>query len=460
MKTRIEKDSMGEKAVPEDAYYGIHTVRSLENFSVGGEGVPLEIIYGMVQLKWACARANQALGLLPADKADAIVRSCRRVLAGEFDNQFPIDVFQAGSGTSSNMNVNEVIANLACEVLGGKRGDRSRVHPNDDVNKGQSTNNTFPSAIKIAAVSLSGNILEELKNLVAGLRAKSSEFSDVIKIGRTHLQDAVPITLGQEFGAYARALEKDVQRIEQARAKLHELGVGGNAVGTGVTTKKGFAAAILHELREITGVSFQEAENGVEATQFLTDLAGMSAMLGLVALDLQKICNDLRLLASGPNAGFNEINLPAVEPGSSIMPGKVNPSICEAANMACMQIMACDHAIHLACGAGQLELNTHMPLIGFNLVKALKIAARTCRMLAEQCIKGITANREICARNLETSAGWATVLNPRLGYDRVAELVKESLKTGKTLRELVLEKKIIGREELEQILKHSTEPAD
>ncbi len=455
---RKERDSLGVKAVPDEAYYGVHTARSLDNFNAAGEPVPVEIIHGMVKLKWACARANQRLGLLSAKKADAIVRACRRVLAGKAADQFAVDVFQAGSGTSSNMNVNEVIANLACVALGGKRGDRKRVHPNDDVNKGESTNNVFPSAIRIASVELSEGLLKSVEALIRQLKRKAAAFSDVVKSGRTHLQDAVPVTLGQEFNAYARALEKGVARVEQAVGKLLELGVGGNAIGTGVNTKKAFRRLILQELNRATGRKYRAAKDGLEATQFMTDLAEMSSALKLLALDILKICNDLRLLSSGPNTGLGEIVLPPVEPGSSIMPGKINPSICEAMNMACIQVVGLDHAVAAACGAGQLELNTHMPLIGCNLVKSFRILDRGCAMLARKCISGIRANREVCRLNFERSAGLATVLNPRLGYDRVAELVQESLRTKKDLRRLVLEKKILSEGELNRILARSTGP--
>ncbi|MCX7008965.1 MAG: lyase family protein, partial [Kiritimatiellaeota bacterium] len=340
----------------------------------------------------------------------------------------------AGSGTSTNMNVNEVIANLANETLGKARGDRTGVHPNDDVNKGESTNNVFPSAIKLACVELTVPALASLGALLAVLRAKATEFKDVLKSGRTHLQDAVPVTLGQEFAAWARALEKDARRIQQAGDFLLELGIGGNAIGTGVNTSKGFRAAIIRELAALTKQPWRAAKDGLEATQFLTDLAGFSAALRCAAADVNKICNDLRLLASGPNTGFNEITLPAVEPGSSIMPGKINPSICEAANMACIQIMAA------------------------NLVAALRIFDRCCVMLAEKCIAGIAANTEVCRRHFETSLGLPTILNPRLGYDRVSELVKESRKTGKTLRDLVLANKLLTTAELDALLKSSTGP--
>lgn len=455
---RNEKDSLGVKAVPDEAYYGVHTARSLDNFNVAGERVPLEIIYGMVKLKWACAKANQRLGLLAAKKANAIVQACRRILGGTLDDQFAVDVFQAGSGTSSNMNVNEVVANLACVSLGGKRGDRKLIHPNDDVNKGESTNNVFPSAIKIASVELSAALLKNLDTLIYQLQRKGSAFAGIIKSGRTHLQDAVPVTLGQEFKAYARTLEKDVVRVKQATEKLLELGIGGNAIGTGVNTKKAFRPFVVRELNKVTGGGYRVAKDGIEITQFMTDLAGMSSALKLLALDLLKICNDLRLLSSGPNTGLGEIVLPPVEPGSSIMPGKINPSICEAMGMACIQVVGLDCAVSMACGAGQLELNTHMPLIGGNLVKSFRILDRGCTMLAGKCVAGIKANRDTCRLNFERSAGLATVLNPRLGYDRVAELVKESLRTRKNLRQLVLEKKIMSEKELSRILVRSTGP--
>ncbi len=455
---RIEKDSLGELEVPADVYYGIHTCRSLDNFSGAGEPMPIEIIYALVKLKIACARANEKMGLIDPEKSHAIITACDKILEGAYDDQFPIDIFQAGSGTSSNMNVNEVVANLAAEILGGRRGDRKSVHPNDDVNKGQSTNNLVPSAIRLAAVEGCGLLLPALRELFQALHAKAMEFSSVLKSARTHLQDAVPIRLGQEFGAWAHALEKDDERIEYAVAALRELGVGGNAVGTGINTKPECRQRIIDELNHLTDHDFRVAENGIEITQFLSDMGGLSSALRLLATDLLKIVNDLRLLGSGPNTGISEIRLPAVEPGSSIMPGKINPSICEAANMACIQVVGNDAAISMACSAGQLELNTHMPLVGANLIKSIGILARTCTMLAEKCIRGIDAREDICRRNFEISAGLPTILNPSLGYDRVAELVKESLKTGQTLRELVLEKQLITAEELDGLLSKCTEP--
>ena len=458
MKTRTEKDSLGPLEVPIDAYYGVHTCRSINNFNVMGEPIPREIIYAIAKMKWACARANHRLGLLDDKKTKAIEDACRRVIAGEFDSQFPVDVFQAGSGTSTNMNTNEVIANIANEILGGKRGDRHLVHPNDDVNKGQSTNNIFPSGIRVAAVELAGLVLHGLRKLIGQLLEKEGEFVDVIKSGRTHLQDAVPVTLGQEFGAWAHALEKDVKRIERARDCLLEIGEGGNAIGTGVNTKAEFRTFIAEELTHVGGEKYRAAVNGIEITQFLTDMADMSSALRLTAMDIGKLCNDLRLLASGPNTGFAEVLLPAVEPGSSIMPGKINPSICEAANMACMQVMGCDHVVQTAAAAGQLELNTHMPVLGYNLVKAMRLLERCSIMLADKCIGGIKANRETCYKYFETSGGLATILNPKLGYDKVAALVKESLASKKTAKQLVVEKGIMTAEEFEKLVQTSTGP--
>lgn len=454
---RTEKDSLGKLNVPDDAWYGIHTARSIANFSSAGEPLPMELIYGMVKLKQACAAANAELGLLDEKKAVAIAGACGDVLSGKFDDQFPIDVFQAGSGTSSNMNVNEVLANLAGAELGGTRGDRS-VHPNDDVNKGQSTNNVFPSAIRVAAVERCGGLLQALDGLFRTLEKKADEFSDVWKTGRTHLQDAVPMTLGQEFAAWAQALRKAEKRIAFACMNLLELGIGGNAIGTGVNTHAAFPEKVIDALNQATGQPYRTADNGIEITQFLSDMGAFSGALKMLALDLNKIVNDLRLISSGPNTGLGEINLPPVEPGSSIMPGKINPSICEAANMACLQVVGNDAAVSAACGAGQLELNTHMPLVGTNLIKSLKILTKTSAALDKKCLQGITANEAVCKNYFERSAGLPTVLNPVLGYDQVALLVKESLASGKTLADLVREKELLPESEFAELLARSNGP--
>ena len=455
--TRIETDSLGPRAVPADALYGAQTSRSIENFRLSGAPLPIEIVHGMAWLKLACAQANARLGLLPAAKAEAIVAACRAILSGAHDREFPIDLYQAGSGTSSHMNLNEVVANLANEALGGARGAKAPVHPNDDVNMGQSTNNCFPSGAKIAVLGQALLLLDAFAALEKTLRAKAAEFAGILKTGRTHLQDAVPVTLGQEFGAYARAVHLAATRI-RAAARLRELGIGGNAVGTGINTKPAFRAEIVRCLNEETDGDFRVAEDGLHLTQFMTDFAATSGAFRSAALDLQKIANDLRLLASGPLTGIGEIHLPPVEPGSSIMPGKVNPSICEAVHMVCIQVQGLDHAVALACGAGQLELNTHMPLIGANCLQAAKLLSAAARALADKCVAGIAADAAACRRNLERSAGLPTLLNPRLGYDRVAQLVKESLATGKNLRELVLEKKWLTAAEYEALLTSSTAP--
>ncbi len=456
--TRIETDSFGPRAVPAAALYGAQTSRSLENFHLSGTPLPIEIVHGMAWLKLACARANAKLGLLPADKEKAIVAACRAVLSGAHDREFPVDLYQAGSGTSSHMNLNEVVANLANEALGGPRGAKAPVHPNDDVNMGQSTNNCFPSGAKIAVLGQTLLLLDALAALEKALRAKAGEFAGILKTGRTHLQDAVPVTLGQEFGAYAHAVALAAARVREAAVRLRELGIGGNAVGTGINTKLAFRAEIILALNDETDGAFHPAEDGVHLTQFMTDFAHVSAAFRSAALDLQKIANDLRLLASGPLTGIGEIRLPPVEPGSSIMPGKVNPSICEAVNMVCMQVQGLDHAVALACGAGQLELNTHMPLIGANALQAAKLLSAAARVLADKCVAGLLADAETCRRNLERSAGLATLLNPRLGYDRVAQLVKEGLATGQTLKELVLAKNLLTAAEYEALLASSTAP--
>jgi len=450
-RTRVEKDSLGEKEVPVDAYYGVHTVRSLENFHISQKRFQPEWISAIALLKHACADANLGLGLLDRENADAIKEACDEVIAGRFSGQFPLDIFQAGSGTSTNMNVNEVIANRASELLSGSRAKRV-VHPNDHVNMGQSTNDIIPSSIRVASVLLLPSLLDSLQSLEGSLSKKSVEFSDVIKSGRTHLQDAVPIALGQEFGAYAAAISKARLRLELASDFLLALSIGGNAVGTGINTRPEFRSLVLRHLNKRTGKPFRQPSSGIEATQFMTDLAGMSFALVCLSIDIGKIANDLRLLSSGPKTGLGEIFLPPVEPGSSIMPGKVNPSICEAVNMACMQAQGNGLAVSNAAAAGQLELNTHMPVIGYNLLEAMGTLAGAVRALDHKCVQGIAANRERCAWYFENSMALATVLNPYIGYDNAASLVKESLRAGKTLKQLVLEKKIMPKEELERLL--------
>lgn len=456
---RKEKDSLGTREVPSNAYYGIHTQRSIENFNLSGTKIPKELIYSIVKLKKACAAANVELKILDRKKAGAITKACNEILRGNLDSEFPIDVYQAGSGTSTNMNVNEVIANRASVILGKRKGSKY-VHPNDDVNKGQSTNNVFPSAIRVGSTEEAVLLLENLRELIKSLKKKGNEFSRTVKAGRTHLQDAVPITLGQEFHAYAHALEKNHERIKDSLKYVKRLGIGGSAVGTGINTKASFRNKIIKNLNKNSKQKYSVADNGVEATQFLTDVAALSSNVKNLAVDLNKICNDLRLLSSGPKTGFNEINLPAVEPGSSIMPGKINPSICEATNMACIRVMGNDTSITIACAAGQLELNTHMPLIGVSVLKSLELMKNSCEMLNKKCVRGITVNKEQTNWYVENSAALGTALNPIIGYDKVSALVKESLKTGKGIKELVLEKKLLTEKQVKKYLnpKNLTKP--
>ncbi|MBI2549098.1 aspartate ammonia-lyase [Candidatus Woesearchaeota archaeon] len=459
MTFRTEKDSLGELSVPADAYFGIHTQRSLQNFPISGKPWHPKLISAIVQLKLACAQANHELGLLSAEKTTAMVQACHEINEGKFADQFPVDIFQAGSGTSTNMNVNEVIANRANELRGSNKGLKSPVHPHDDVNKGQSTNNVIPSAIRITALDLVNDLLDGLTQLKKELEKKASAFVRVGKAGRTHLQDAVPITLGQEFTAYATAIQKHIERLKQTKTFLCELGIGGNAVGTGINTYPEFRATIIRYLNASPEQSKQKVteeykvtSDGIESTQFLTDLAALSGLLNNLAIDLNKIANDLRLMASGPTTGFNEITLPAVEPGSSIMPGKINPSIPEAMNMVCYRVMGNNVTITMAATAGNLELNTHMPLIGNTLLESLEILTNAVRIFTNKCIIGITVNKEQCAWYFEHSLAVGTAFNPYLGYDLVAALVKEARRTGIPLKDLVVEKNLLNKEKVAAIL--------
>lgn len=456
--TRAERDALGTISVPAEALYGAHTARSLDNFGSAGERLDLDLIRAMAWIKIACARTNARLGRLNNKLAAAIEQACRTVLAGEVDDHFPIDVFQAGSGTSSHMNLNEVLANLASEKLGGRRGEKTLVHPNDHVNLGQSTNNVFPSAIRIAVRLRLPALEQAAKLLIARLQEASQRFGHIVKAARTHLQDAVPITLGAEFGAWARAMEKDVLRIEAADGLLRELGVGGNAVGTGLNNPPEFRQMVVDELNQLLGADYIPAANGVEATMFLTDLVHTSACLRSLAIDLYKITSDLRLLSSGPHTGLREIQLPPVEPGSSMMPGKINPSICEATGMACLHLLGLDASIATAGALGQLELNTHMPLIGQNLLRCVKIMEDCCQRLAEKCVSGIQANEKICRWHLERSAALVTILAPRLGYDRAAALASEAVERDCDIGTLVLEKGLLTHKEWEELLQEAVRP--
>lgn len=452
MKKRIEKDSLGEKSILIDSYYGIHTARSIENFPISGLKIPSEIIKAIAYLKLSCARANEKQGKLHKSKADVIVQAAREVIDGKFSNQFPIDIFQAGSGTSTNMNVNEVIANRSNELSGGKKGDKSLIHPNDHVNMGQSTNNIFPSSMRVASFLLLEKLFENILLYINILKEKGTEFDHIIKSGRTHLQDAVPIRLGQVLKAFAYSAEKHFKQINEAAEYIKELGVGGNAVGTGINTKKGFRDLIVKYLnKEIKKKVFSVAVDGIEATHSITDLSHLSSALRSLAVDIGRVCNDLRLMSSGPNTGINEINLPPVEPGSSIMPGKINPSICEAVNMACYKVIGNDTTITCCANAGQFELNVTMPVTGYCLIESIKILTCSLEVLSNKCIKDITANEEVCKNYADTSPSLATFLNPILGYDKASAIVKSAAAKGKTIKEELLEEKIMTEKEINRI---------
>jgi len=455
MATRIEKDSLGSIRVPKSALYGASTQRSINNFKISNTKWNISLIKAIAQIKKSCVNVNSKLGYIDLKKKKAIERACNEIIRGKHQDQFPLDIYQAGSGTSTHMNVNEVIAHRANQLLRKKTID---VH--DDVNRGQSTNNVIPSAIRIASLQKTKELSISLEKLTKSLKKKSKQFKNILKSGRTHLQDAVPITLGQEFNAYATAISKHSFRLASTKSYLEVLGIGGTAVGTGINTNPKFRKLIIKNLNKNLRLNLKVTKDGIESTQFLTDLAALSSVLKLIAIDANKIANDLRLLSSGPKTGFNEINLPAVEPGSSIMPGKINPSILEAVNMACQKVMGNDTTITIACTSGNLELNTQMPLIGNTIIESLEILSNALKTMSERCINGITANKKVCNSYAEHSPSIATALNPYLGYDAVVKLVKTSLKSGKSVKQLVLEKKLMPKKKLDRILdpKNLTKP--
>jgi fumarate hydratase, class II len=460
MKTRIEKDSLGELEVPEDAYYGVQTARAIENFQISPLRLPLEFVRSLAWIKAAAARTNRDLGLLEDEKAKAIDQVAIDIAGGKLQDQFVIDVFQAGAGTSFHMNINEVIANRACEILGSHKGDHKLVSPNDHVNMGQSTNDVIPTAMRLTAIALCLPLLEALDKTKQAFERKSVEFDSYVKSGRTHLQDAVPLRLGQEFGGYAAAMSRAHSQISQAAPGLQELGLGGSAAGTGLNTHPQYRATVVRHLCEITGFSLKPAENYFEAMQSMAPFTILSSAMRNLAIECIRIANDMRLLASGPNTGFNEIQLPAVQPGSSIMPGKVNPVMAEMLNMVCFHVVGADACIAMAAQAGQLELNVMMPVIAYNLFLSATILTRSLNSFREKCVVGITANPDVCRRYAENTLALATVLNPHIGYLRAAEVVKESLKTGKTIKEIVMERKLLTQEQWNEIfdLRRLTEP--
>lgn len=453
--TRTEHDLLGERQVPANAYYGIQTLRAMENFSI--TRIPIshypQFIQALAYVKKAAALANRELDLLQPEISAAIVQACDEILAGALHDQFVVDVIQGGAGTSTNMNANEVIANRANQVLGGEPGVYDRVHPNNHVNMSQSTNDVYPTALRLALHMKLENLIKRLSELQGHFEQKGAEFSDVIKMGRTQLQDAVPMTLGQEFEAYAVTIGEDVQRVMEAQSLIREINMGATAIGTGLNAHPRYAALVTQQLRQLTGIPVSKAANLVEATQDTGAYVQLSGVLKRVAVKLSKICNDLRLLSSGPRAGLAEINLPRMAPGSSIMPGKVNPIIPEVVNQVAFQVIGNDMAITMAAEAGQLELNVMEPLIAYNLFTSIDILRRACRTLGERCVAGITANRERCRQYVEDSIGLVTALNPVLGYERASEIAKEALESGGSVYQIVLKKGYLEQEELEDLLK-------
>jgi fumarate hydratase class II len=453
MKYRIEQDSMGEVKVPEDAYYGAQTQRAKENFTVSTLRLPASFIQAIVLIKQHAAQVNKELGLLDAGPAQSIVTAATEVLEGKLADQFVVDVFQTGSGTSTNMNVNEVIAGRANELLTGERGGRSPVHPNDHVNLGQSSNDVVPSAIHIAALlEIRNLLLPALGVLHKELEKKSEAFGGVRKIGRTHLQDAVPMTLGQEFSGYARQVELGVERLQGVEKRLSELALGGTAVGNGLNTHPEFAARVVAAISRETGLAFQEAKNHFEAQAAQDAVVETSGVLKTVAVSLIKIANDVRWLASGPRCGIGEITIPSLQPGSSIMPGKVNPVIPEMVLQVSAQVIGNDAAITQGGQTGNFELNVMLPLMAYALIQSIQLLAGAARAFAEKCIRGIEANREKCASNLEQSLALATAFVPLIGYDRAASLAKEAHVKNKTIREVALESRVLPEEEIHKII--------
>jgi aspartate ammonia-lyase len=449
---RTEKDPLGPKQVAADAMYGVQTMRARENFPISGLRPLWPFVVAQVWIKKAAALTHKETGRLDARLADAIVQAADEVLAGQHTEQFVVDPYQAGAGTSHNMNVNEVLANRANELLGGERGTYSPVHPNDHVNMAQSTNDTIPTNIRLAALSQLDGFADAFETLRDALAAKGREFDHIVKAGRTHLQDAMPIRLGQEFTAYAGSIERGVRRVREAADYLRDLGIGGSAVGTGVTVEKEYPALMNKYLREISGLELRIGSDRIQLMQSMGDAAGFSAAMRVLAIDLSKIASDLRLMVSGPRTGIDEIKLPAVQPGSSIMPGKINPSIPEMVNQVCFQVMGLDTTVAIAAEHGQLELNVMMPVIAFNVLLSMRILTNAARIFAERCVVGIEANEDMCAYWVERSAALATALMPHIGYARAAELSKQSVKEGVLVRDLVKRDKLLPADEIDDVL--------
>lgn len=455
METRIEHDLLGEREIPADAYYGIHTLRALENFPISR--IPISaypnLVMALAYVKQACALANHELGLLDDAKTNAIVAACKEIIDGKLNDQFVVDVIQGGAGTSTNMNANEVIANRALELLGFERGAYKKLHPLEDVNMSQSTNDVYPTAVKVALRFKIDELIAAMEVLRLAFAEKAEEFKDILKMGRTQLQDAVPMTLGQEFSAYAVMLEEDQQRLREAALLIQEINLGATAIGTGINAHPDYAALAQKHLTALTGIQYITASNLVEATQDAGAFVQLSGVLKRVAVKLSKVCNDLRLLSSGPRTGFGEINLPAVQAGSSIMPGKVNPVIPEMVNQIAFLVIGNDVTVSFAAEGGQLQLNAFEPIIAHSLFNSLVYLRQGCVMLAERCVKGITANREHLNELLHSSIGIVTALNPLIGYENATTVAKEAHAAGKGVAEIVLERGLLTREQLDEALR-------
>ncbi len=458
MKYRKEKDTMGTVRVPETAYYGPQTQRAVDNFPIGDLKLPASFIRALARVKKCAARVNQELGLLDSKLADAIAAAAQEVIAGQLDDQFVVNVFQTGSGTSTNMNMNEVVACRANEILSGKKSGKSPVHPNDHVNLSQSSNDVIPSVIHIAAlVSIREHLVPSLDLLRQSLAKKAKKFANIHKIGRTHLQDAVPMLLGQEFSGYARQIELGLKRIAAAEERLCELALGGTAVGTGVNAQPEFAAKVIALISVQTNISFQEAANHFEAQAARDAAVETSGVLKTLAVSLVKIANDIRWLASGPRCGIGEINLPSLQPGSSMMPGKINPVIPEAVIQVAAQVMGNDTTIMMGGQAGNFELNVMLPVTAYNLLQSIDLLASAADVFAKKCIDGISANSETCEGYIEKSLALATGLIPKIGYDKAAAVSKKAHESGKTIREVLLEEKILSEKEFNDWLQNQFE---
>jgi len=452
-KTRIEKDSLGEIEVPADALYGAQTMRAVHNFPVSGMQPYRAFVWSMAIIKQAAAMVHMDLGLLDEERGNAIVQAAQEVTEGRWDDHFVVDPFQAGAGTSHNMNTNEVIANRASQILGYRVDDPEKpVHPNDHVNMAQSTNDTIPTAIRLGSLWRLDELTGEVVRLAAELRARAVEFDDVVKSGRTHLQDAVPVRLGQEFGGYARAVERDAERIRRAAEGLRRLGIGGTATGSGLNAHPEYHARMVRKLSELTGLDLYESDDLFESMQSMADPVDFSASMRTLAVTLDRIANDFRLLSSGPATGLDEIHLPAVQPGSSIMPGKVNPVLAEMLNMACFHVMGNDLTVMMAGQAGQLELNVMMPIVAHNLFEMMQVLIGAIRAFTDKCVVGLQANREKAGGWLAKNAILVTALNPVIGYLKGAEVAKEAMATNRTIKEVVVEKGYLSAAEADRIL--------